>query len=211
MPEQSHPPYVDGALVIPRQLERWLDINPQNGPLERTKRTFTIPAFNFEVPRNVIVFPYNGVNVRPCLIGGVFNYTASNVFSLKVKGTTNIVGQSTYTLVIGSKNSDGTLTRYILWQGNPIVPLEISVYSGQPINAIFRIEVWYTRNTPIQLIGTAQILITSKLGDLDYRYGVDSSLETLQSSFTDNDASIDAFGIALPANLPLVMPVNTYI
>jgi hypothetical protein len=43
--EPSHPPYIPGAITIPRQIDRWLDVNPQNGPLDRTHSYIVLPAF----------------------------------------------------------------------------------------------------------------------------------------------------------------------
>ena len=46
MAESFHPPYVPGSLAQFRTLNRWLDINAQNGPLERTQTYIILPAFN---------------------------------------------------------------------------------------------------------------------------------------------------------------------
>lgn len=211
MPEPTHPPYVAGATTIPRQLERWLDINPQNGALTRTQGTFTIPLFDFTTPAYSIEFPYHGATASPTLIGAVFNFTSQNVFSLKSDSVNRLFGSVNYTLVIASKNPDATLTRYILWQGEPVIPIVLTRYAGEPINKTFRIEIWFEGFEPNQeIISVAQGLLTSVLGDVDYRYGTDFPIETLQSSVLDSFPD-DAFGVTMPSNLPMIMPVNTYI
>lgn len=57
MPEPLHPPY---NVVQPRQLNRWLDVNSQNGPLTRT--------------RGFISVPFNTIPVIP-LVGQKINFT----------------------------------------------------------------------------------------------------------------------------------------
>lgn len=42
MPQPSSPPYGIGSLP-PRQLNRWLDVNSQNGPLTRTRGNIVLP------------------------------------------------------------------------------------------------------------------------------------------------------------------------
>ena len=45
MPEQTYPPYSTGGTVVPRQLIRWIDINPQGGSIQRTRGYVVMPAF----------------------------------------------------------------------------------------------------------------------------------------------------------------------
>lgn len=44
--EPLHPPY---GVVQPRQLVRWLDVNSQNGPLDRSRYDIVIPQYNINV------------------------------------------------------------------------------------------------------------------------------------------------------------------
>ena len=80
MPEQSHPPYVPGAKTIPRQLNRWLDVNAQNGPLERAKKFLSIPAFTFSNDN------WKGYSQ----VIGQFNYQAPNSLSLRFSDVANL-------------------------------------------------------------------------------------------------------------------------
>jgi hypothetical protein len=47
MSEPLHPPY---NVTQPRQLQRWLDVNAQNGKLTRTRGNIAYPNFNLSVP-----------------------------------------------------------------------------------------------------------------------------------------------------------------
>ncbi len=74
MPDNIYPPYPDdtGALVIPRQLERWIDINPQGGALRKAGTYITLPAFSEAAT-------WNGFSD----IVASFNYEANHSFVLQ--------------------------------------------------------------------------------------------------------------------------------
>lgn len=87
MPQPLAPPFATGSITIPRQLQRWLDINPQGGQLTRSRYFLTLPsfsvsvnwvgvsdivaAFNFEAPKNFSI-PCS-VNAAPIATPVVFN------------------------------------------------------------------------------------------------------------------------------------------
>lgn len=167
MPEQSHPPYESGALVIPRQLQRWLDVNPQNGPLRRTEKYISIPSFN-------IVHAWNGYSE----IVGEYHFEAPNNFSLKIPHDGDVISLGTnYTLCVSYVNSDNSVVRYSLIRGaGDIFYFDLPVYNGQLIKKNFRIEIWNTSQVTCSDTSTTNIY-TSVLGSQDYRYGVDSVLK----------------------------------
>lgn len=70
-PLVSPPLNESGAIIQPRQLQRWLDINPVSR-LERTSSFITLPAFN-------ITYTWQGYSD----IVGAFNFEGPNNFSLK--------------------------------------------------------------------------------------------------------------------------------
>lgn len=161
MPEQSHPPYVSGGLSIPRQLQRWLDTNPQNGPLKRTETFFNLPSFN---------------------VGNVWNRYSDIVLAYNIESPNNISLKNyfiptspTYVMCV-SYRVGGVVTRYMLWDAvgsnmNQIIPL----YTGQKLLKNFRFEVWNTSQGASSQL-TDMVFYTSKRGNIDYRYGTDSAL-----------------------------------
>lgn len=164
MPQQPSPPYVQGATSIPRMLNRWLDINPQNGPLQRTQAFIVLPAF---------------VGVNESWLGSSDivwsqNFEAPNNFS--ITNLSGIVqGAPNYTLAISYIKS-GVITRYILWHGagdnlGQVYPL----YTNQPILKNFRFEVWSTSQGQARQ-SSAITFYTTVRGSLDYRYGLDNAL-----------------------------------
>jgi len=162
MPEQSHPPYDAGAISTPRQLNRWLDVNPQNGPLNRTRKYITVPAFSID--STWLGYSY---------IVGEYHYEAPNNFSL-----VDVVPpvSPNYTCCISYVESDNTVVRYSLWRADDVVIyVEIPVYTGQKILKNFRIEMWSTNNPTMSQATDIQIN-TSVLGEYDYRYALDSKL-----------------------------------
>lgn len=167
MPEQTHPPYVSGAVTIPRQLERWLDINPQNGPLKRTETYVSVPAFN-------IAHVWNGYSE----IVGEYHFEAPNNISLKIPHDGNLVPIGTnYTMCVSYVNNDNTVVRYSLIRGSgDLFYLTLVPYSGQLIKKNFRIELWNTSQVSCSEVFTT-IIYTSVLGNQDYRYGTDSQLK----------------------------------
>jgi len=186
MPEQNHPPYASGSLSIPRTLLRWLDINPQNGPLSRTQTFITLPAFNG-----------NGESwLGYSDIVTAFNFEGPNNFSI-VAGS--IVPISPNCTLCISYRIGGTLVRYVLWlAAGSVMPANYALYTNQPIKKNFRLEVWSTSQG--NATQAAPIMFyTSVKGGLDYRYGVDSILVVA-------DAQVSNFGDV--ANIVQDMVVN---
>lgn len=158
------PPISDkGAWSIPRMLQRWLDINPI-GKLTRTETFITLPSFSVDVT-------WQGYSD----IVASFNFEGPNNFSLtgfniKPSPTPN------YLLCVMWKTISGQVYRYKLWSGvGEAVYENIPLYSGQKIGKNFRFEIWSTNSTPA-VQSTAITIGTSKLGQLDYRWGQDGAL-----------------------------------
>ena len=173
MPEPLHPPYVAGAVQQFRTLNRWLDINAQNGPLSRTQTFITLPSFSQAVSWQ-----------RYSDIVAAFNYEGPNNFSLK--SGSNLPSNPNYCLCIMWKDINEVVHRYAIWKDDgESVYCTYPLYTGQLIKKNFRFEVWSTNNTPaIQLLPIT--FYTSVLGNVDYRYGADSSL-------VKNDAEVTNF------------------
>lgn len=107
MPQPSSPPYAAGAITIPRQLNRWLDVNTQNGPLTRARYFIVLPAFTV-----------TGTWIGVSDIVAAFNFEATNNFSIPCNvaaGQTalpvafqvvNVGGNQTGS-VIGNQNGGG--------------------------------------------------------------------------------------------------------
>jgi len=70
MPYPSQPPFEAGALLQPRQLQRWLDVNKVS-KLTRTETYWILPAFS--VDNNWLGYSQ---------LVAAFNFTATNNFSL---------------------------------------------------------------------------------------------------------------------------------
>lgn len=150
MPEQSHPPYAPTAMFEPRQLNRWLDINPQNGPLKRTQTFITLPAFNQ-------AYTWKGYSE----IIASFNFEGPNNFSL-----TSLFGEipinSNFYLTISWYDSLGNHQRYSLNSNvGKILFFTISPYTNQLIKKNFRLEVWSTGVPIIPPISTVHITTES--------------------------------------------------
>lgn len=178
MADTLHPPY---NITQPRLLNRWLDVNPQNGPLGRVRAYFNLTGFNIPVS-------WGGYSD----IVGVYNYTSTNNFS--IKNYASLVNDGSYTLCVMYTNSNNTVVRYRLIDGvGAIIYGAIPKYTGQSIKKFFRLEVW---STPVTANQTAQIqFITSVLGTQDYRFSLDIVLATPSALCTSQ------------ANISL-MPVN---
>lgn len=171
MPEQTHPPYVSGALTTPRFLCRWLDINPQNGRLTRTQKYIQVLPFN-------INHVWNGYSE----IVGEYHFTAPNNFSFKPSNLANLIPSGTnYTLCVSYVVAQGVVARYSLIRGEgDFFYFILPEYNGQFISKDFAIEIWNTSGVTCSETGSP-LIYTSVVGDEDYRYGVDSSLaSTLQ-------------------------------
>lgn len=166
MPEQTHPPYVSGATTIPRQLQRWLDVNPQNGRLRRTETYVQVPTFN-------INHVWNGYSE----IVGEYHFSSPNQLSLKLLNIANLIPSGTnYTLCVSYISGVGTVQRYSLIRGQgDLFYFNLPPYDGQRLINEFAIEIWNTSQVTCSEVVTTTIY-TSVIGNLDYRYGVDGPL-----------------------------------
>lgn len=145
-------------------LNRWLDRNPK-GPLTRTRNFITIPAFN-------IPCPWLGYSD----IVGIFDYTTSHSFT--IKDYTVLDNDTNCSLMVSYVTKKREVKRYRLTEGmGEEIFFDIPQYDGQVIKPLFRIEIW---STPAQLASqlSDEIIITSVLNDVDYRYGADTELDT---------------------------------
>lgn len=71
MPNPARPPFYPGAVINPRTVNRWLDVNPQGGALTRAKAFIELPSFtannNWDGYSNIVT---------------AFNFEAPNGFSI---------------------------------------------------------------------------------------------------------------------------------
>jgi len=184
MPDVPHPPY---NVVQPRVLDRWLDVNSQNGPLQRFQYYFDIPTFNVSK-----IF----YQVADLVID--FWYQAPNNFSL-ILPVFPIINSL---LCVAWVDENGNVRRYKL-NTNPdvIMPEDVPQYTDQLIMKNFRIEVWNTDEPPTILEEPIRIYTTVR-GNRDYRYSDDKPIASV--SVTDNNF------ISPSLDLPLTFP-NTII
>lgn len=99
MPDSNYPPFANdaGALIIPRQLLRWIDVNPQGGHLRRAQLYITLPPFGPITP--------NWVGVSD--ITAAINFEAPNNFTLPVGGNPSAtVQQLLITVQVGQTVAD---------------------------------------------------------------------------------------------------------
>ena len=189
--DTPHPPY---NVVQPRVLDRWLDVNSQNGPLQRFQYYFDIPTFNVSK-----IF----YQVADLVID--FWYQAPNNFSL-ILPVFPIINSL---LCIAWVDDNGNVRRYKL-NTNPdvIMPEDVPQYTDQLIMKNFRIEVWNTNEPPTILEEPIRIYTTVR-GNRDYRYSDDKPIASV--SVTDNNFYSPNNGEYPPTmNLPLTFP-NTII
>lgn len=133
MPAPSNPPFQAGARTVPRQLQRWLDVNKVN-KLTRTETYFDLPAFS--VDNDWLGYSQ---------LVGVFNYTATNNFSLPLDFV--VPTNPSYVLCIMWVEDD-VVHRYKLWEGvGEVFYFNPPLYTGQLIKKNFRIEVWNVEPT----------------------------------------------------------------
>ena len=183
MPEQTYPPYVSGALTVPRQLNRWLDINPQNGFLSRTSTVITLPVFTTE----------NSWNGYSNIVSS-FNIESPNAISLK---PFTAPSDPNYVLCV-SYRIGNVVTRYMIWDATgSVMSQTIPFYVGQPLKKNFRFEVWNTSQGAVSQ-ATEFKFYTSKLGSIDYRFGADYALATDGGQITAFTVSTSASSVALP-------------
>lgn len=201
MPLPSSPPYV--SVSRPRQLNRWLDINSQNGPLSRTQTFFTMPAFSVDV---------NWLGYSD--IVAAFNFEGPNNFSLRflqgsiIEGLpSDIQKNPNYCLCImwiDSTTTPYTVHRYAIWQGvGEVQYLNIPLYTGQLIKKNFRLEVWSVAGQAVASQSEAINFYTSKLGIVDYRHGLDTALVSADTIVTQ--FSVGANNAAYPADMGLLL------
>lgn len=134
--EPLHPPY---SIEPPRQLNRWLDVNSQNGSLTRTEKFVVLPTFTIAAP------DWAGYSQ----IVGVFNYISPNNFSLR----TDYIRPTNpnYLLCVMWVDNMGNVFRYKLWDNvGEALFFVVPLYTGQLIKHNFRFEVWTTGLTPNQ-------------------------------------------------------------
>ena len=170
MPQQSSPPYAPNAIIQPRELKRWLDVNPQNGPLARTSTYIVLPAFT------------QGSNTWNGFSDIIFAYNVEspNSVGLLTTGTKTAPSYVTpanpnYTLCI-SWRIGGNITRYVVWLATgTILPFDVTPYIGQRLPKNWRFEIWNTSQGIVNNAGPITFYTTA-LGQIDYRYGSDSAL-----------------------------------
>jgi hypothetical protein len=128
MPAPSNPPFEAGALLQPRQLQRWLDVNKVN-KLTRAETYLEIPAFSIETQ-------WKGYSE----IVGVFNFAAGRNFSLK---NLEIPVNPNYVACIAWLDESGNTARYSLWRHtNDVFYFPLEQYRHQRIFGNFRVEIW---------------------------------------------------------------------
>lgn len=187
MPEPKHPPFVPEAMLQPRQLYRWLDINPQGGQLTRTQKYVTLPAFT----QNVTWKGYSEIVIA-------FNFEGPNNFSF-TSLTSEIPLNPNYLLAVSWYDSLGNHHRYSLWSNiGEVLYFTMDTYEGQLIKKNFRLEVWSTDVATVSNT-TAINIYSSVLSNIDYRYGSDSSLKDADAEVT-NFQNINTIG-NLPAEI----------
>lgn len=186
MPEQSHPPYSPNNYQ-PRVLDRWLDINSQNGPLSRVQMYFTLPTFSVGVT-------WRGYSD----IVAAFNFESPNSFSLTVSGPTanqpntvryTVPTNPNYTLCISWHDSEGNMYRYSLWRADgDVIYFNLPVYTGQLIKKNCRFEVWSTLASPATNTAATNFY-SSVQGNIDYRFGTDGQLAVSDGLVTNFNAA----------------------
>ncbi len=130
MPQPVAPPPSDeaGAILNPRQLQRWLDVNPVP-VLTRTKSYITLPAFS-------VTAGFKGYSE----IVAAFNYAASNNFTLK---SVTVPASPNYVACVMWVDSEYNVYRYRLWENvGEVFYFDIPLYTNQKIGKNFRIEIW---------------------------------------------------------------------
>ena len=197
MPQQNSPPYLSSAAIWPRTLNRWLDINAQNGPLQRTKTYITVPAFSVAV---------NWLGYSD--IVAAFNFEGPNNFSFTSFGG-ELPSSPNYMICVMWIGLNNVVHRYSLWNGvGEVMYIPYPLYTGQLVGKNFRIEIWSTDSNPaVQDVPIT--LYTSKLGIMDYRHGTDQPLSIADAIVTNFNADASNT-VALPADIGLLFQVDPY-
>jgi len=190
MPQQSSPPYTPNAIIQPRELQRWLDVNPQNGPLARTSTYIVLPAFAQGSSTwngfSDIIFSYNVESPNSV---GLLTIGTKTAPSYVISANPN------YTLCI-SWRIGGNITRYVVWFATgTVLPFDVIPYTGQRLPKNWRFEIW---NTSQGVVSNAAPITfyTTALGQIDYRYGSDSALVGVDAQ-CNNFACVDVTPYAI--------------
>lgn len=130
MPYPSQPPFEAGALLQPRQLQRWLDVNKVS-KLTRTQTYWVLPAFSVES---------NWLGYSQLV--AAFNFTATNNFSLPAF---DAPVNPNYCACIMWVDEDYNVYRYKMWESvGEVFYFYAPLYNGEMIKKNFRIEIWDT-------------------------------------------------------------------
>jgi hypothetical protein len=196
MPQQPSPPYLPTAIQYPRQINRWLDINAQNGSLRRTQTYITLPAFTESA---------NWLGYSDII--AAFNFEGPNNFSLTGIST---IPDPNYLLCIMWIDVNQVVHRYAIWNNvGEVMYIPYALYTGQLIGKNFRLEIWSVQGQATVSQATPITFYTSKLGIQDYRYGLDTVLVNPDSIITD--FSISAEGVqSLPTDIGLLFQVDPF-
>ena len=196
MPDTNYPPFESGALAIPRQLNRWLDKNPQGGPLRRVDTYITLPVFS-------VADTWIGYSD----IVTSFNFECAYNFSLTLNYI--VPANPNYVLCV-SYRVGNTVTRYMLWDATGSeMNRDIPMYAGQPIKKNFRFEVWNTSQGAVSQ-ATEFKFYTSKLGSIDYRFGADYALATDGGQVTNFNATVAVAGSIVVSGAGETLVNGTY-
>lgn len=198
MPDSLHPPY---NVVQPRQLDRWLDINSQNGQLRRTQAYFVIPTFE-------LAFTFN----QASNIIGDFWYLGPNAFSIIQTSASSIIpDEAGFILCIAWIDSDNNVYRYRLNSDTRGTLDGVPLYNGELIRKKFRIEVWDCDvfHSNLVALTTSLTIYTSVTGNVDYRYGSDFVLiNPLPIETNFNTPDLEDTDMALPFQFPNAIYTN---
>ena len=198
MPDNTYPPFGGnaGAFTVPRQLNRWLDVNPQGGALRRCQTTITLPAFT-------AADEWNGYSD----IVTSFNFEAPNNFSLTYPFS--VPTSPNYVLCV-SYRVGTVVARYLLWDATGSnLNQDITPYTGQPLPKNIRLEVWNTSHGASSQ-ATDIVFMTSKLQNVDYRYGSDAALVGNDGQITAFEDSVMTSGVSNPLGTfdPIYYPIT---
>lgn len=138
-----------GAIMQPRQLQRWLDVNPIHA-LTRIQSYIELPVFS-------IVSEWKGYSE----IVGVFNYTSTKNFSLK---SFSEILDPNYVACIMWVDDEYNVYRYKLWENvGELFYFPIELYNDQLIKSNFRIEIWNVAPTgpllEFNLVGAGRTIV----------------------------------------------------
>jgi hypothetical protein len=133
MPRPPSPPpdNEEGANLNPRQLNRWLDVNPVYA-LTRTETFWKLPTFSVQSD-------WKGYSE----IVAVFNYTSLRNFALKPNFTVPL--NPNFVACVMWVDANYNVFRYRLWQNvGEVFYFPAPLYQGQLVKKNFRIEIWST-------------------------------------------------------------------